>query len=121
MTQEQKDQLLKWIEEEKYSPFAHLTSKEQKVINVERLKAKIFLQPDVSGNEANPKENKKVGEVALLFFEWEGKKEYPLILILNIIDEHLKNNNYGLAKTSLRILYKQVFEKSFPQKNVNDR
>ena len=27
--------------------------------------AKIFLQPDVSGNEANPKENKKDGEVAV--------------------------------------------------------
>ena len=37
-------------------------------INIDRTADKIFknfLQPDVSGNEAHPKENKKVGEVAL--------------------------------------------------------
>lgn len=36
----------------------------------EEIIAKIFLQPDVSINEAHQKENKKVGEVAVAFAKW---------------------------------------------------
>ena|SRR3990167_8560146 len=35
-----------------------------------------FCKAHVSGNEAHPKENKKVGEVAVAFAEWIDKNNY---------------------------------------------
>ena len=56
-----------------------------------------FCKAHVSGNEAHPKENKKVGEVALLdFFSWLNKGGMIKNLYLmpqELINKYIKSSN----------------------------